>query len=542
MIGEHLGKWIIERELGRGGMGSVYLGREEASGQLAALKILMPDLSLEPGFLERFRREIIAISALDHPNIVKFFEAGESERRYFYAMEFVQGEDFEVILTRFGRLSWKEVLDIAMQISPALKHAHDRGIIHRDIKPHNLLRSDSGQVKLTDFGIAKVFATRQLTRAGGIVGTADYLSPEQALGKPATKRSDLYSLGVVLYRMLTGWVPFQGNSTAELLHKHVYGRFDRPGKRVTEIPAEFDELICKLLEKDPDKRPADALVLQRELEFIKKKHERRMQPTQVYPSDHKTIVESGEKAAPSDDGPGPATLMSLLMREELQRQNQGGWFGQLFNRPVILATLFLLVVGLIVWSFWPHAQVDPEDLFKKGQELMLSDDPAAWDEAWNNYLYKLVHDFPKSPHREEAEALHRQVDNRKTLHKALAKKKTDSHSDAQRFYQKGLRQLEEGDVDEARKTWQNVATAFAPIAADKPWVALAQHGAKALSPDASDRASKKETLAKSLAAIGATDKPESRETVRQCLHALAALYRDDPAALDQIHEAESRLK
>src|SRR4029077_18243124 len=246
MIGEHLGKWIIERELGRGGMGSVYLGRDETSGQLAALKVLTPELSQEAGFLERFRREIVAVSALDHPNIVKFFEAGESERRHYYAMEYVQGEDFEVILTRFGRLAWKEVLDIALQISPALKHAHDRGIIHRDLKPHTLMRSDSGQVKLTDFGIAKVFATRQLTRAGGIVGTADYLSPDQALGKPATKRSDLYSLGVVLYRMLTGWVPFQGNSTAELLHKHVYARFDRPGKRVTEIPAEFDELVCKL--------------------------------------------------------------------------------------------------------------------------------------------------------------------------------------------------------------------------------------------------------------------------------------------------------
>ena len=263
MIGEHLGKWIVEREIGRGGMGVVYLGREETSGQMAALKVLTPELSQEPGFLERFRREIAAVSALDHPNIVKFFEAGESDRRHFYAMEFVQGEDFEVILTRFGRLAWREVLNIAMQICPALKHAHDRGIIHRDIKPHNLLRSDSGQVKLADFGIAKVFASRQLTRAGGIVGTADYLSPEQAQGKPATKRSDLYSLGVVLYRMLTGWVPFQGNSTAELLHKHVYGRFDSPAKRVTEIPAELDRTRLQVAGKDPDKRPPDALVLRR---------------------------------------------------------------------------------------------------------------------------------------------------------------------------------------------------------------------------------------------------------------------------------------
>ncbi len=486
MIGEHLGKWLIERELGRGGMGSVYLGREETSGQLAALKVLTPELSQEPGFLERFRREITAVSALDHPNIVKFYEAGENERRHYYAMEYVEGEDFEVILSRSGRLAWKEVLDIALQICPALKHAHDRGIIHRDLKPHNLLRSDTGQVKLTDFGIAKVFASRQLTRAGGIVGTADYLSPEQAMGKPATKRSDLYSLGVVLYRMLTGWTPFQGSSTAELLHKHVYARFDRPGKRVLEVPAEFDEIVCRLLEKDPDKRPPDALVLQRELEFLRKKNERRAKPTQVFPSDHKTTVENGQEEAPAD-GPGPATLMSRLMREELERQRKGGALSQFFNRPKILATFFLLVVGLIVWAFWPHTPADPQVLFDKGQALMQSDDPAKWEEGWNTYLSPLLRDFPDFPQRAEAESLRRQLEARRTLYRALAKVKTEPTSEAQRFYQKGLRQFEAGDVQEARQTWQNVATAFAQVAEDKPWIALAKEGLKALSPDCARR-------------------------------------------------------
>src|SRR5262249_2953394 len=152
-----------------------------------------------------------------------------------------------------------------------------------------------------------------------------YLSPEQAQGKPATKRSDLYSLGVVLYRMLTGWVPFQGASTAELLHKHVYGRFDPPARRISDIPAELDELVCKLLEKDPDKRPPDALVLQREFEFIHKKSVIRAQKTLAQPSDHRTIVENGASETPTES-PGPATLMSRLMREELDRQRRGGAF------------------------------------------------------------------------------------------------------------------------------------------------------------------------------------------------------------------------
>jgi serine/threonine-protein kinase len=542
MIGERLGNWIIEREIGRGGMGAVYLGREETSGQMAAVKVLSPELSQEPGFLERFGREITAVSALDHPNIVKFFESGESERRHFYAMEYVQGEDFEVILTRFGRLAWREVLDIAMQIAPALKHAHDRGIIHRDLKPHNLLRSDSGQVKLTDFGIAKVFASRQLTRAGGIVGTADYLSPEQALGKPATKRSDLYSLGVVLYRMLTGWVPFQGNSTAELLHKHVYGRFDPPSKRVPEIPAELDELVCKLLEKDPDKRPPDALVLQRELEFIHKKSQRRGQPTQAFAGDEHTTVENGP-IEPPIASPGPATLMSRLMREELDRQRHGGPLSQFLNRPKILASLFLLVVGLIVWSFWPKTpKGDPEELFAQGQALLQSDDPAKWDEGWNSFLAPLVKEFPYHPRSEDAEHLRRQFEARRSLRKALGRKKPEFVSEAQRFYQKGLHQLEAGDPESARQTWQNVTLAFAGIPDDNSWVVLAREGVKALTPDAATTDARRVSLQKTLQEVVAADNSENHQSARVSLKALTGLYRDDPRALELIHRAEGSLK
>ena len=142
------------------------------------------------------------------------------------------------------------MLDAALQVCPALKHAHDRGIVHRDIKPPNLLRTPAGVIKLTDFGIAKVFAARHLTNTGGVVGTAEYLSPEQAQGKQATKRSDLYSLGVVLYHLLTGRPPFEGRSAAELLHKHAYGQFDRPCKLVLDLPHDLDELVA-------GERPAD---------------------------------------------------------------------------------------------------------------------------------------------------------------------------------------------------------------------------------------------------------------------------------------------
>src|SRR5262249_36141742 len=153
------------------------------------------------------------------------FDSGSQDGLFYYAMEYVPGESFEQILARQGRVHWKEVLDAALQVCPALKHAHDRGVVHRDIKPPNLLRTPEGVVKLTDFGIAKVFAARHLTNTGGVVGTAEYISPEQAAGKQATKRSDLYSLGIVLYTLLTGRPPFEGLSTSEILHKHLYGQF-----------------------------------------------------------------------------------------------------------------------------------------------------------------------------------------------------------------------------------------------------------------------------------------------------------------------------
>ena len=418
MIGERLGKWIIEREVGRGGMGHVYLARDESSGLRAAIKVLVPELAQEQGFLDRFGREIEALSTLDHPNIVKFYEAGDQDGTYYYAMEFVEGEDFEKILTRVSKLPWKEVLDIALQICPALKHAHDHGIIHRDLKPHNLLRSEAGVVKLSDFGIARVFASRQLTQTGGVVGTADYLSPEQALGKTATKKSDLYSLGVVLYRMTTGWTPFHGASSAELLHKHVYGQFDRPNKRVPEMPRELDEIICQLLEKDPAKRPADALVLYRELERIRNKMDRRALQTEVYSPEQLTVAEDGVHKRKLR-GPGTGTVMSRLMRKELEDQAGGGPLARWLNQPIVLGPLFVVVVGILLWTFWPRRPADPETLFAKGSALMQEDDPAAWDQAWQAYLEPLVRTYPDHPLRQEAEELHRRADGRRLIHKRL---------------------------------------------------------------------------------------------------------------------------
>lgn len=206
------------------------------------------------------------------------------------------------------------VLDIAAQLAPALRHVHDHGIVHRDIKPPNILRTPQGVVKLTDFGIAKVFASRHLTSTGGIIGTAEYLSPEQAAGKVVGKRSDLYCLGAVLYALLTGRPPFQGNTHLELLHKHRYGQFDRPQRLVMEIPIELDDLVCQLLEKDPEDRPRDCHVFGKQVEAIRKRLDRKSHKTEASQRDEATQADNKVELAEYSDAPGPATLMSRLVR------------------------------------------------------------------------------------------------------------------------------------------------------------------------------------------------------------------------------------
>jgi hypothetical protein len=494
MIGARIGSWILDKELGRGGMGCVYLAHRDSTKvvetEQAAIKILAPELAIDSGFLARFQREIDILRQLDHPHIVRFLESGQQDGRHYLVMEYVPGPSFETVLIQRGRLPWMEVLELAWQIAPALKHAHDRGVIHRDLKPSNLLQvqeraggvgngghsvayasglSSSGVlVKLTDFGIASLFASPHLTVTGGIVGTAEYLSPEQAAGKPVTRRSDLYSLGVVLYTLLTGRTPFQGDPL-DLLHKHRFAQFDRPIRLVPEIPHELDAIVCELLEKDPGRRPADAMVLFRRLDSFKRKL--------AYQATHgnaRTVeYVMGQSAThPRGNVEGPATLMSRLMRQELERERVGGLFWQFFNRPWVLLGLLILTVALIVWSFRPLSE---EKMFQHGAALMQSPEPADWETAWDNYLGPLLDKHPDTPFRAEVEKFRIRYEASKAARKAkLAARWAGPVSEAQWFYQEGLRRCQQGDEAGARRTWKLLVRAFQDVPSEEPWVRLAE--------------------------------------------------------------------
>ncbi len=258
---EYLGPYRVQSTLGRGGMGTVYKGVHARSGEAIAIKVIASGVANSSRFRRRFASEIETLQRLKHPHIVSLVGFGEEQGLLFYTMEYVDGHSLHEHLRQHNKMPWQEVVQIGIETASALKHAHDLGIIHRDLKPANLMLNTSGKIKLTDFGIAKLFGSTDMTAAGSVIGTADYMPPEQAEGKPVTVRSDLYSLGGVLYALLCGKAPFGGKSVPEVLYAVRYNTPQSIQEIAPEVPDELAELIHELLRKDIQKRPPTALVV-----------------------------------------------------------------------------------------------------------------------------------------------------------------------------------------------------------------------------------------------------------------------------------------
>ena len=299
------GRYRIARKLGGGGMADVYLAEDQELGRRVAVKMLHGRYANDEQFVERFRREATHAAGLSHPNIVSIFDRGESEGSYFIVMEYVEGRTLKELIRSRGLCPVPVAIAYTRQILAALRYAHRHGVVHRDIKPHNVIVDSEGVVKVTDFGIARAGAS-QMTEEGAIIGTAHYLSPEQARGAPVDQTSDLYSAGIVLFELLTGDVPFTGDSPVEIAMKHLAETPPAPSELRPDVPHDLDLVVVRALAKEPADRYQSAAAMDADLETVA-----RGGRVAAETAEAATMVLSGERAI-------DATAATQVVRRPLQ--------------------------------------------------------------------------------------------------------------------------------------------------------------------------------------------------------------------------------
>ncbi len=289
------GRYRVISRVGSGGMADVYLAQDQLLGREVAVKVLHHHFAEDQEFVERFKREASSAAALSHPNIVGIFDRGEWNGTYYIAMEYVAGRSLKAIVRENGALDPVFAIDVVVQILRAAQFAHKRGVIHRDLKPHNVILDEEGRARVTDFGIARAGAS-DMTLTGSIMGTAQYLSPEQAQGYAVSAASDLYSVGVILYELLTGAVPFEGETAVAIAFKQVSAEPRPPSELNALLPHTLDAVVLRTLAKDPFQRYADAEELIGAL-----MHEREMLPALTGAA--VPLAGDGHRLAPPGDGP-----------------------------------------------------------------------------------------------------------------------------------------------------------------------------------------------------------------------------------------------
>src|SRR4029077_16806808 len=351
------GRYRIERKPGAGGMADVYLAEDQELGRRVAIKILNDRHAADDSFIERFRREAKNAAGLSHPNIVSIYDRGEAEGTYYIAMEYLDGRSLKELIVGRGPAPIKVAIDYARNILAALAAAHKQGIVHRDIKPHNVLIGAEGRLKVTDFGIARSGAS-QMTEVGSIIGTAQYLSPEQARGAPVDQTSDLYSVGVVLYEMLTGQVPFTGDTPLEIAMKHLSEVPKPPSELRPEVPHDLDSVVLRALAKDPAERYQSAEEMDADLARV----------AEGLPVDPET--ETMATAVLAGSGVMAAAPTSVISRAPTQpmtgppgRTPPAGYYGYegppRRRRPVwpwVLSVLLLLAAAGAAWFAYTKIQ------------------------------------------------------------------------------------------------------------------------------------------------------------------------------------------
>jgi eukaryotic-like serine/threonine-protein kinase len=343
------GRYHVIDRVAAGGMGEVFRARDAVLDREVAIKVLHRSLAGDQGFVERFRREARAAASLSHPNIVAVHDWGAVDGIYYMVMEYVRGRAVRDLLNAQGRLEPAQAADALRQTLLALEHAHRQGIVHRDVKPENILVTTDGQVKVADFGLARAYADGRQTQAGTVTGTVQYLAPEQIRGEPADPRSDLYSLGIVAFELLTGRLPFTGETAMAIAYKHLSDRVPRPSAVMPDVPVDMDAFVASATERDRELRPESAAEMRRDLDSIAELPSARSLRDLVADATPAIAVPAADA-----DGPAAGTTTVTIRSERGKRRRLRRFLG---------TVLVVAALAAAAWGAWtyllPHSTVVP---------------------------------------------------------------------------------------------------------------------------------------------------------------------------------------
>ena len=337
-------RYQIMKAIGEGGMANVYLAYDTILDRNVAVKILRGDLAGDEKFVRRFQREALSASSLTHPNIVEVYDVGEDNNNYYIVMEYVEGRNLKDLIKKRGKLTLSEVVDIMLQITDGMSVAHDSYIIHRDIKPQNIMILENGLVKIMDFGIAMAMNATQLTQTNSVMGSVHYLPPEQASGKGATLQSDIYSMGIVMYELLTGKLPYKGDNAVEIALKHLKEPLPSIRDELPTIPQSVENIIIKATAKNPKNRYEDAKEMHEDLltclDDSREDEEKIKLPYREFEENPKVkispAVKEKDKETKKEDTDDESVIAKQITKNDLKSQNK------------VLLILFAIFTGLIV--------------------------------------------------------------------------------------------------------------------------------------------------------------------------------------------------